>query len=194
MKRHRLASWAIVAATLGFSVSAALAAPATADAPAKIKADFVTTDYPGDPLEDQHLTVKATEAGKGKLTWENPFTGWRDIDPADVGLPPGTDMKAYGKELWLEADVACAFVDGSVGSLAAVVTRTGTTGFGFPEVWLGTWLVLELNDMGPGGGADTVGGAMVSESQALDFCASGELSGIPLDGDLLVSGDISVRS
>ncbi len=172
----------------------AMAVPVRADSSAKVKADFVVTDHPGVAWEDQHITVKADERGKGKLTWESPFKDWGTVDPAELELPPDVDLKDYGKELWIYADIECAFVEGNVGTVAAQVTRTGTTGYGFPELWVGAWLVVELHDEGPNGDDDYVWSGMVEEEEALAFCATGDIGGINLSYNDLIAGDIAIRS
>lgn len=172
----------------------AMAAPVRADSSAKVKADFVATDYPGVAWEDQHIIVKADETGKGKLTWDNPFKEWDTLDPADLDLPPDVDLKEYGKQLWIDADIECAFIEGNVGAVAAQVTRTGTTGYGFPEAWVGAWLVLELHDEGPNGEGDYLLGGMALEAEALAFCATGDLGDISLSYNDLIAGDIEIRS
>lgn len=171
-----------------------MAVPVRADSSATVKADFVVTDYPGIAWEDQHITVKADELGKGKFTWESPFKDWDDLDPADLGFPPEFDLKEYGKEIWVYADVECAFVEGTVGTLAAQVTRTGTTGYGFPEGWLGAWLLIELHDEGPNGEGDYLLSGMVLEAEALAFCSTGDVGDVSLSYNDLVSGDIAIRN
>jgi hypothetical protein len=175
-------------------VVVAMAVPVRADSGAKVKADFVVTDYPGIAWEDQHITVKTDESGKGKLTWDNPFKDWDTLDPADLDLPPDVDLKDYGKEIWISADIACAFFEGNVGTVAAQVTRTGTTGYGFPEAWVGAWLVVELHDEGPNGEGDYLLSGMVLEAEALAFCATGDLGDISLSYNDLIAGDIAIRS
>ena len=159
---------------------------AYADAPPRLAANIVYSDYPGDPGEDQHILANLGADGRGLLRWDNP-THFAQVFAPEYGFLDG--------QAWLEFDVACLNV---VGDSAFVAARTSRAGTDLLAGLLGRWSVMEFIDGGPDGAGDLLVSSQMelTEFQAIAYCEAGSPLAVGdgwwvnpvLEGDIRVIG------
>lgn len=171
---------------------AAMVAPAFA-AVGHVRGNFVVSDYPEDPIEDQTIQVNFTEPDKGLWRWANRYIDWKALEGDPDGFP---SWQSGFAKAWSHAEAACVNVVGSEAYVAMQITR----GPGLPSFFEDYWLLVKFHDGGPNGLGDYIEGPDLdaeigeglTEAEAVSYCEAGMLPTGDSYVNPVLDGDIKV--